>query len=378
MTENQFITNKRIAIVDFLRGFCLLCVVISNYMAFQNSGDSSTGINRFIKITEEIFFGPVWISLSFLFGFGFWILIYKKQNSFLVFTRRMGWLFVLGIVNACLFHIDILRDFAIMGLFLFITFYFSKKTLLYLSIFLTFCIPFLRAYTIAIGLEFGEINLLKELPPLFMSDNLWDVIKYNLKYIYIVQVQNPVYLISVHYEMFCFFLWGVLASRYKVFENDKTILKIAKGVLLFSLIGTFMIWGMNFMNESIMNGITRIYNLKVVMEVLFALFVFAVITIIYLSGILKRLFSLVEIYGRMTLTNYMMQSIFSIVLFSGFGLGWRTNLPLWAYFLTAIFVYALQLAISFYWSKKYQLGPVEWLWRSLSSGKALSLLKKSA
>lgn len=377
MAENQIINPNRIALIDFLRGFALLGVVISNYMAFQNPGVEDLYVNRFLKLIEEIFFGPVWISLSFLFGFGFWTLLAKYKiehtNRFLVFSRRMIVLLLIGLMNACIFEFDILRDFAFLGMFLFITPYFNKKDLLKLTIFLTFCIPFLRAYTT--GFELEGIERLKEIRPMYMSSNLVDVLKYNWEYIKIVQIQNKVYFISIHFEIFCCFLWGVLSNRFGVFQNEKYILKIAKNVLLISLLGIVMIWAMNLIDQSIKIQISKIYNLKVLQEFLFAVFTFSTITIIYQSGILRKMFGYMTIYGRMTLTNYLAQSIFSLLIFSGAGLGIGRDQPLWIYFTIGLIVYIFQLIISVHWSKKFQLGPGEWLWRSLSAWKILPVKK---
>lgn len=374
MSESQPIKNERIVIIDFLRGFSLLGVVISNYMAFQNIGIKDVEINRFLKIIEEIFCGPQWITLSFLFGFGFWALIHKQENNFWSFLKRMFWLFLIGIFNACMFHLDILRDFAVLGIFLFMAPYFSKKNLLYLTILMTICIPLLHAY---LNVKYEGYELTKELIPLFISHDFFDVIQYNLEYTYIVQIQNPLYLFATHYEMFCLFLWGVLANRCKVFEDQQTLFKWIKFALAFSIFAMACIWGFNYLNHAQFVSFSRIYSTKIVLEMLCALFAASLIAMIYTTGILKKLFSWITIYGRMTLTNYLAQNIIALLIFSGFGLGIGKNQPLWIYFLLGFVVYVLQLIISVQWSKKYQLGPVEWLWRSLSAGQILPL-KKSA
>lgn len=374
MTENQFLPDKRIAIVDFLRGFCLLGVVVSNYMAFQEPDVPIHSFDRFFKIAETICFGPAWISLSFLFGFGFWILIQKNKNNGRIFLQRMAGLFLIGVFNACLFHIDILRDFAMVGIFLLITPYLRKKSLLVSAIILTVCIPFLRAYTSASG--FQGMDALREIWHLRTSTNAWEFIQYNLKYTYIVQIQNPVYSISVHFEMFCFFLWGVLASRYHIFQNEKTLLKTAKNSFLFSCVGILILWGIQLANPLFRMEFTKIYDLKILMEILFAIFIFTLAIFVYISGILKTIGHYMEVYGRMTLTNYLTQSLFAFLIFPAFGWGIGIRQPVWVYFTIAVGVYIFQLFFSFYWFKKYRLGPLEWLWRSMSAGKALPILKK--
>ncbi|MFA7687429.1 MAG: DUF418 domain-containing protein [Moheibacter sp.] len=366
--------TKRIAVVDFLRGVCLFGVVVSNFMAFQESGIEKSPIDRFLHVSEEIFFGPVWISLSFLFGFGFWILIQKSKNNYPVFLQRMFWLFLIGILNACLFHIDILRDFAVVGIFLGITPYFNKKTLLVFCVFLTVCIPILRVFTSDGG--FQRFELLDEISGYWGSPGFWDNIYYNLKYIYIVQIQNPVYAVSVHFEMFCFFLWGVLASRYGIFQSEQKFWKTTQFTLIFSLCGILLIWMIYFLMPNFGAQISKIYSLKILMEIFFALFTLAMAALIYRSGFLKQWFGYIEIYGRMTLTNYLLQSVFSFLIFSGSGFGLGLNQPLWVYFILAVSVYLFQVMISAFWSKRFYLGPVEWLWRSLSQRKALPILKK--
>jgi uncharacterized protein len=72
--------------------------------------------------------------------------------------------------------------------------------------------------------------------------------------------------------------------------------------------------------------------------------------------------------GRMAFTNYLAQSlIFSAVFYSyGFGLfgrlGASTALAL------GVAVYAAQVIFSGWWLKRYNFGPIEWLWRTLMYG----------
>ncbi len=74
--------------------------------------------------------------------------------------------------------------------------------------------------------------------------------------------------------------------------------------------------------------------------------------------------------GQMALTNYLTQSILCSLLFTGAGLGLfgqfqRHELY---YFVAAIWV--LQLTWSPWWLNRFQFGPAEWLWRSLTYGRS--------
>ena len=92
---------------------------------------------------------------------------------------------------------------------------------------------------------------------------------------------------------------------------------------------------------------------------------------VFVSGKFKTIFSALQITGRMTLTNYMLQNIISFILFMCLKLNW--GLP--CYLLTGFIIYILQIFFSKWWLSKYNFGPIEWLWRCLSYGQLFSLKK---
>jgi uncharacterized protein len=73
--------------------------------------------------------------------------------------------------------------------------------------------------------------------------------------------------------------------------------------------------------------------------------------------------------GRMPLTNYLVHSLVFSLLFYGYGLGlyYRVgpalSLPI------AFTLYAIQVAYSNWWMKRFRFGPAEWLWRTVTYGK---------
>jgi uncharacterized protein len=72
--------------------------------------------------------------------------------------------------------------------------------------------------------------------------------------------------------------------------------------------------------------------------------------------------------GRMALTNYLTQSLTFGWIFYGYGLGLFARLGVAAAFAIGSFVYVLQAGLSASWLLKYNYGPVEWLWRSITYG----------
>lgn len=73
--------------------------------------------------------------------------------------------------------------------------------------------------------------------------------------------------------------------------------------------------------------------------------------------------------GRMALTNYLMQSLITAVLFMGWGFGWFGKVQIWQGILFSITIFVMQISLSRWWLTHFRFGPVEWLWRTLTYGR---------
>lgn len=80
--------------------------------------------------------------------------------------------------------------------------------------------------------------------------------------------------------------------------------------------------------------------------------------------------------GRMALTNYMMQVILLDVLGSPYGAGLKY--PAWAVPLAAFGLLGLQILFAKWWFGRYRLGPLEWLWRTITYWKPQPLRNEPA
>jgi uncharacterized protein len=74
--------------------------------------------------------------------------------------------------------------------------------------------------------------------------------------------------------------------------------------------------------------------------------------------------------GRMALSNYLMQSVIATTLFYGYAFGFYYRIGPAIGLLIALAIYAAQVAYSAWWMGRFRFGPVEWLWRTLTYGKA--------
>jgi uncharacterized protein len=72
--------------------------------------------------------------------------------------------------------------------------------------------------------------------------------------------------------------------------------------------------------------------------------------------------------GRAAFSNYLLQSLIFSWIFFGYGLGQFARLAPAETALLGVAVYALQVAASAWWLRRYRFGPMEWLWRSWMYG----------
>ena len=70
--------------------------------------------------------------------------------------------------------------------------------------------------------------------------------------------------------------------------------------------------------------------------------------------------------GRMALSNYLGQSLVCTLVFYGYGLGWFEQVGRASQLLFAVGLFALQVLLSQLWLRRFQYGPVEWLWRAFT------------
>lgn len=73
----------------------------------------------------------------------------------------------------------------------------------------------------------------------------------------------------------------------------------------------------------------------------------------------------------MALTNYIFQTVIGVGIFTGFGLFGDINLGLGL--LISFVVFPMQILLSYLWLNRFQYGPLEWIWRSVTYGKLQAL-----
>ncbi len=93
------------------------------------------------------------------------------------------------------------------------------------------------------------------------------------------------------------------------------------------------------------------------------------LSLLWLRPRARAALALLAPVGRMALTNYLLQSVICTFVFYGYGLGWFGQTSPAEELAIALVVYGCQIPFSHWWLSHFRFGPAEWLWRSFTYGR---------
>ncbi|HNP23833.1 MAG TPA: DUF418 domain-containing protein [Panacibacter sp.] len=373
--------SQRTPIVDMLRGWALFSVVVMNYSTIYSWNNHASDvkadtISAFIETSSEILLGSKgWTLLAVLFGFGFSVLLAnisaKGQPVYWFFIKRMLWLFVFAFVNTLFFGGDILNDYAFVGLLLLFFYRLNSRSLYFAALLVLLLSPLLQSYLGRLHLLFAPKDR-DRFYALYDLHTFPDHIQANLfmRYKWMLRLS---YFIIFHLIQLGCFLTGMALQRSNFFLQLHKKTGLVKAVFFTSLVLSVAFYFLQQAIEKNAWTFNNFYNLYYP-QILFTMTCSTTgIMWLYLSGKLKRFFSAMQAYGRLTLTNYLTQNVIAFVLLICIKPDW----PLSWYVLTGVVVYILQVYFSVWWTSKYHFGLMEWCWRCLSYGKVFPLKKQA-
>jgi uncharacterized protein len=82
--------------------------------------------------------------------------------------------------------------------------------------------------------------------------------------------------------------------------------------------------------------------------------------------------------GRMALSNYLFQTVLSLIIYHGIGFHLSGQLGYSMVMLTAIGIFTWQILFSTIWLRYYKFGPAEWIWRQMTYGKFMSIRRRKS
>jgi len=78
--------------------------------------------------------------------------------------------------------------------------------------------------------------------------------------------------------------------------------------------------------------------------------------------------------GQMAFTNYLLQSIITSIIF--YGMGWFAALQRYQLYYVVGGIWLFQIVFSNIWLRYFSIGPLEWVWRSLTYWKKQPIKKQ--
>lgn len=323
------IKNKRILELDYIRGFALLGILLTNIIAlFTIPAPTNIEQAHYLRYIDFFVESKFFAIFSFLFGVGFFIFIRnaksKDLNSTIVFLRRLFILAIFGIIHQFLHPGEALLFYAIIGLILIPCYYLNRYLNLILGLIL-----------LCVSLYIGNKTLL------------------------------PV----------PYFILGLTAGQFNIFEQIKLKVLICLSIISGVLSGicwyflsknyvfpsyTFLESTSNKVNEQYIQA-KELYNHTIIVTSPFiSLFYVTVLLLILRINVFRIILSPLRYYGRMALTNYIGQTLLMwviILLFNASLIKHTSTLYI------CICIYIIQFIFTYIWLKLFKFGPLEYIWR---------------
>jgi len=363
---------QRTPIVDVLRGWALLGVVLVNFAIFYSFNrvqrvPPDDGLSQAAKLLVQVVFqGKGWPALALLFGYGFSAWIEKTRsrgvNPVPGFIRRMLFLLLIGLVNCALYYGDVLKDYAIVGLVVLMFHRVSARTALVLGATCLLAFPAAVAFTHRLG-------VVSPIPApdiaLYQSDELWQVLKFGLQSALNISLSLSKYADWNLVMLGCAFL-GVYIQRIGLLENLDENLPRVRRIFWSSLAFAIVTAGARVGAEKLGWNPDDYYDIHFWPMLGQMAFFMAGICWLYARKRFQKFFGAFQSVGRMTLTNYFVQNLAALLVFSGVGLGLLYRIPYSLHVGIALAIFIAQIAFSRAWLARHHQGPIEWVWRKLS------------
>jgi uncharacterized protein len=374
--------GERIEAMDALRGFALLGVLIINMFTFMGPMarlfEPWASMRWMQFLVLALVQGKFYCLFSLLFGMGFSVQLERMQargiEGTALYRRRLVVLLLIGLVQGLLvWEGDILLPYALLG---FVLLAFRRR---HERIWLGLAVALLLYSTVQVLIEAAHVSL-QALPP---EDSHLEAIRAYAQGPYALLLETRVGLLLRNYlsavlgvgpQILAMFFMGAWAGRKRLLTD-----RAAHRTLMRQLAG----WGLGLGIP--VNALYAVWLMKAGPTVAGRVLLLRAHALFLLGGPLLTIglasaFVLVMEHvralgrlapmGRMALTHYLTHSLVFATLFSFVGLGNYGKVSiLWAPPL-AIGTWLAQAWLSPLWFRRFRMGPMEWLWRALTYGKA--------
>jgi uncharacterized protein len=386
--------THRIALLDVLRGFAILGILLLNIMGFSGwfflSPEKAAALpgaavdTALMYVLVALIEGKFYSLFSLLFGIGFAVLIQRAEAKDTrptpILLRRYFGLLAIGLIHSLLIWFgDILTLYALLGFVLLACRGLSDRALVRCTIGLLLLPIPLYGFVLALqpppapGDSGGLPPVLMAAIQAFQSGSYSQIVAGNAVITAFGWLRR---LILMFYpRVFGMFLLGFALSRMGVFRAPE---QHAGLIRAFARYGLFVGLPASILYSALdqhggmlpltMHGFIRTICESIGTPLL-CLGYTAWITMLFQNPRWRSLLLWFAPVGRMALSNYLLQSIVGVLLFYGIGGGLFMRVSAATALSIALAVFTAQVVLSRLYFKSFQQGPAESLWRRLTYGR---------
>lgn len=368
-------TKSRIEVVDALRGFALLGVLLAN-VPFSDDPLVASAFDGALGFLSDLLISKKFITIfSILFGFGFYIQMSRAEKRGVhfksYFLRRMGLLFLIGTIHCfVLWNGDIIMSYAFGGAFLLLIRNWSiKKTIVLAVIFNVILTGIVFIGNSALEWQVYDYDYgLALVQP--TTNSYWEYLRVNAIMAPWLNFfkDMPITLVYTFGNM----LIGVILGKLDFFRLPAKMKNITNGMILLGFSAGLT---SSYFFHLVMTG-----EIELDIPMLWVPFVLAAGMIVqslgymalfmklYQNGIFKKMLQWFKYVGKTALSNYIFQSVFYLFVFFHCTNAFQLfgNVTKAETYIIGLLFFILQSIISHLWLKKHEQGPLEYLWKKWS------------
>lgn len=383
MSLNQ---TARVDVADVLRGLSVVGILLLhsiehfNFYSFPDTTDQSVFLNFTDKaIWNSAFFifgSKAYAIFAMLFGFSFFVQDNNQRLKGCDFRGRFMWrlvlLFVIGNINAMFFTGEILVMYSLVGFVLVAVYRLPDKVLLAIAIVLL--LQPLEWPKIIMSLTDPQDTVAKGLSGYYFKQafvvqsngsfietvkmNLWDGQMASLMWSW----ENGRVL-----QTAALFILGMLVGRHGLFVGSERNLKTWFKIMIIGLVAYFPLTGVMPLLKTFVDNAQAVKSINMVLQSLanfsFMLVLISGVILVFYTTTLQKTLIKITPYGRMSLTNYITQSIIGSMLFYNWGFGLHSKLGITYSFVVGVGLCLLQIIFCRWWMNHHKQGPLEYLWK---------------
>lgn len=376
--------NNRIEIADVLRGFAVMGITLIHFIERFSLNSFPEETCNFLMFTDRVIWDSVFFAFSgkaycifaLLFGFSFFIQDNSQKAKGKDFRGRFAWrlvlLFFIACINSTLFPGEILILYALLGYVMIAVCRLSTRTIVMIAVVL-----------LLQPLEWGQLIYSLINPDYVMNAGFdgpyWEMVNTAQKEdsflelckttIWTGNIANMGWMI-LHgrvTQTAGLFMVGMIIGRSNALPYSEKNIKSWIQVFILATISFFPIYGLiailpDFISrEALLVPSTLL--LKSLSNIAFTGILFAGIILVYYLTKFRNVLHQLAPYGRMSLTNYLSQSLIGGFLFYNWGLGLYQYTGITVCILIGIAVFFVQFFFCRWWLRSHRQGPLEWLWK---------------